>query len=153
MDPRIDNEPVTYPTSDRIVVSCGHSSIGQLCPGPGRHRTTRRTKCLMSLVLVTFSQAHTRSSRRGFIDIQPYVPSSSYRIQRLPMATSFAPCSVSLNASAQPPSHADRSGNSSSSKNYGPILSDFSIRIFKAPLLSAPSRQRASRHHHNPTNL
>lgn len=59
------------------------------------------------------------------------------------MATSFAPSSASLNASAHPPSHADRSGNS---KNYVPVPSGFSIRIFKAPLLSAPSRQHTSQH-------
>ncbi|KAI6033680.1 hypothetical protein PISMIDRAFT_686722 [Pisolithus microcarpus 441] len=89
----------------------------------------------------------------GPLIYNPTCPRPPTTSRRLPMATSFAPCSASLNASTHPPSHTDRSGNSSSCKNYVPIPSGFSIRIFKAPLLSPPSHQRASWHHHNPTNL
>ncbi|KAI6158103.1 hypothetical protein BKA82DRAFT_4066754 [Pisolithus tinctorius] len=61
------------------------------------------------------------------------------------MATSFAPSLASLSTGTRPPSRTDRSGNSGSSKNYVlPVPSGFSVRIFKAPSLSASSRQHAN---------
>ncbi|KAH7882292.1 hypothetical protein F5I97DRAFT_1931484 [Phlebopus sp. FC_14] len=58
------------------------------------------------------------------------------------MAATFPSNSSSFNPSVRPPSRTDRGGASGSSKGYVlPIPSGFSVRVFKAPTLSASSRQ------------
>ncbi|KAL4078099.1 hypothetical protein V8B97DRAFT_1209302 [Scleroderma yunnanense] len=60
------------------------------------------------------------------------------------MATTFAPL-ASFNPGTRPPSRVDRNGGSGSSKNYIlPVPSGFRVRVFKAPTLSASSRQQPS---------